>query len=85
MDDAKDPHQLIVYRYFGYVTQPHLGKTEYWRGKLDDLIVVVWKLYRDLELWDDWRAMRPDMFMTHPLIDRSVTVIEQFVVSRVMR
>lgn len=28
VDDAKDPHKLIVHRYFEYVTQPHLGKTD---------------------------------------------------------
>ncbi|XP_059066974.1 uncharacterized protein LOC131858067 [Cryptomeria japonica] len=40
---------------------------------------------RGLELWDDWRVVRHDMFMTHLLIGKSVIVIERFVVSRVMR
>lgn len=30
-DEVRDPQQPIVYRYAGYVMQPHLGKTDYWR------------------------------------------------------
>ncbi|XP_059075326.1 protein MAIN-LIKE 1-like [Cryptomeria japonica] len=29
VDDAREPHQPIVYCYSGYVTQPHLSKTKY--------------------------------------------------------
>lgn len=31
VDDAKDPQYSIVYKYSRYITQPHLGKIEYWR------------------------------------------------------
>lgn len=68
VDDSWEAHQLIVCWYSGYVTQPYLGKTKFWRRQLDDLITVVWIPYRGLEPWDDWRAQRRDIFMTRPLI-----------------
>lgn len=53
VDDRREPRQPIVYRYANHVTQPHLGKTYFWRWQLDDLIVMVWRPYRGLEPWDD--------------------------------
>ncbi|XP_059068551.1 protein MAINTENANCE OF MERISTEMS-like [Cryptomeria japonica] len=85
VEDLKLPHQPIVYQYAGFMTQPHLGKTDYWRRQLDDLITVVWRPYRGLEEWNDWRRERKVMFMTRPLIGRAQTIIEHFVLSRVMR
>ncbi|GLJ54056.1 hypothetical protein SUGI_1157090 [Cryptomeria japonica] len=85
VDDSREAHQPIVCHYSGYATQPHLGKTNYWRRQLDDLIAIVWRPYRGLELWDDWRTQRKDMFMTRPLIGKLVSIIERFVVSRVIR
>lgn len=85
VDDSREAHQPIACRYLGYLTQTHLGKIGFWRHQLDDLIAVVCRLYRVLEECDDQRHERRLMFMTCPLIGRSQTVIEQFVVSQVMR
>lgn len=85
VDDDRDLGQPFVYRFLGYVTKPHLGKTNFWRQQLDDLIAIIWRHYRGLELWDDWRIFWRDLFVTRPLIGRSQTVVERFIVSRVMR
>lgn len=85
VDDSRELEQPIIYRYVGYITQPHLGKIDFWRQQLDDLIAIVWRPYRSLEPWDDWWLVHRDLFVMHPLIGRSHTIVDWFIVSRVMR
>lgn len=34
--------QLYMFMYSGMMSQPHLGKLEWWRRALDDLDAVIW-------------------------------------------
>lgn len=85
VDDSREIEQPIIYRYADYIMQPHLGKTDFWQRQLDNLIAIVWRPYRGLEPWDDWRLVRKDLFDMRPLIGRSQTIVDQFIISQVMR
>lgn len=41
--------QPYVFMYGGLMTQPHLGKLEFWQRALDDLDRVIWRPYTDCE------------------------------------
>lgn len=77
--------QLYVYMYGGMMTQPRLGKLEYWRRALDELDIVIWHPYRGCKQWEDNAEMMPSVFMGWFLIGRTTYVIERHLSGRVMR
>lgn len=62
-----------------------LGKTDHWRGRLDDLVSVVWRPWRETEDWDDAPRELGWMFCSRPIVGRSTQIIERFFISRVWR
>ena len=84
-EDAREALEPYICRYRGHITQVHLGKTEHWRARLDDLVSVVWRPWRETEDWDDAPRELPWMFSSRPLTGRTTPVLERFVISRVWR
>lgn len=46
------------------MSQPHLGKLQWWRRALDDLDTVIWRPYIECEPWEDDPEALPYVFMT---------------------
>ena len=82
-EDVREPQEPYICKYTGHITQVHLGKTEHWRVQLDDLVSVVWRPFREIEDWDDGPRELPWMFSSRPLVGRTTTIIERFVISQV--
>lgn len=66
--DTRKPLEPYIYRYVGQLTQPALGKIEQWCGQLDDMVVVIWRPWVAIEVWDDAQHELPHMFFSCPLI-----------------
>ena len=41
-EDAREPMEPYIYRYWRHIAQVFLGKTEHWRTHLDDLVSIIW-------------------------------------------
>ena len=50
-EDMRQPQQPYIYQYRGQMTQHVLGKIEHFRGQIDDLISLIWRLWRETEPW----------------------------------
>lgn len=56
--------QPYMFMYSGMMSQPHLGKLEWWRQALDDLDAMIWRPYLECEPWEDDTEALPYVFMT---------------------
>lgn len=74
-----------MFMYSGMMSQPHLGKLEWWRRALDDLDAVIWRAYLECEPWDDDAEALPYVFMARFLIGRISYHVERQVPKRVLR
>lgn len=67
------------------MSQPHLGKLDFWRQALDDLDIVIWRPYIKCEPWEDDVEALPYVFMTQYFIGHTSYLVERQVPGRVMR
>lgn len=65
-----------VMMYSLVTSQPMLEKLEYWRQALDDMDIVVWRLYQLYEPWPEDGFEVPYLFLSRFLLGRTPYIKE---------
>lgn len=69
--------QPYVYMYGGMMSQPHLGRLDWWWRALDDLDIVIWRPYIEFGPWEDDAEVFSYVFMIWFLIGRTTYNMER--------
>ncbi|XP_059070641.1 protein MAINTENANCE OF MERISTEMS-like [Cryptomeria japonica] len=75
----------FVHLYDMITSQPRIGRLEHWRRVIDDIDIVIWRLYLGCEEWEDDAVELPYTFRSRYLIGRMPYILERQLVDRVGR
>lgn len=82
---VRPPGMPYIYMYAMFLTQPKLGKVDYWRRLLDDMDIVVWRLYLDCKPWNTDDIEMPYVCILRFLIGKTPFILERFLALQVQR